>query len=251
MEKDFSNLGFKTLNTLGFGFKGVFQCRLATDSDPSLETRGINGWTFAYDDEPDLDRVIKFNNPLSPRSFVPNVGVIVTYAMINNRQVDDSIAGQAVNLGSNSFFDGTNGADGHEPIMDFEFHVGNNNSEYIFGIPSNPPKGGGTHGTSLPLPISLQALINSRMNSLSGSSKKVDVERLQNIRKSLWEIYNVEVSYTMLLDKDIKYNPMDSKIVKLMEQKNITNLNLDMDFYGYDGDGLVGYVNGTLSGQYR
>lgn len=37
----------------------------------------MSGFTFAYGDEPDLDRVIRFNDPVSPRSHAPKVGVKV------------------------------------------------------------------------------------------------------------------------------------------------------------------------------
>jgi hypothetical protein len=43
-------------------------------------------------------------------------------------------------------------------------------------------------------------------------------------------------------DKNIIYNPIDSKLVTLIEQRQIDCLSLIMHFYGYDGDGLVGYV---------
>ena len=50
MDTDSPNLGFRSLHNLEFKFNGVFQCRLATDSDASTEPRGNLGWTFAYCD---------------------------------------------------------------------------------------------------------------------------------------------------------------------------------------------------------
>jgi len=44
-------------------FCGWFQCRLATDPDPSDEPRGVSGMTFALPGEPDLDRIIRFQEP--------------------------------------------------------------------------------------------------------------------------------------------------------------------------------------------
>jgi hypothetical protein len=35
------------MSTLSFSFDGFFQCRLATDPDPSAEQRGVSGFTFA------------------------------------------------------------------------------------------------------------------------------------------------------------------------------------------------------------
>ncbi|MFL6137300.1 MAG: hypothetical protein ACJ74O_05800 [Frankiaceae bacterium] len=59
-------------------FEGYFQCRLATDPDPSDEPRGVTGATFAVAGEPDLDGVIRFRDPVAPRSHGPRVGVRVT-----------------------------------------------------------------------------------------------------------------------------------------------------------------------------
>ena len=36
-----------------------------------------------------------------------------------------------------------------------------------------------------------------------------------------------------------------------MKEMGISNLDLQMNLYGFDGDELVGYVNGTMMGQYR
>jgi len=60
---------------LSVHFNGWFQCRLATNPDPSDEPRGVSGYTFAMPGEPDLDRIIRFQHPRSPRSHGPSVGV--------------------------------------------------------------------------------------------------------------------------------------------------------------------------------
>lgn len=59
-------------------FEGWFQCRLATNPDPTDEPRGVSGYTFALAGEPDLDRVIRFHDPVAPRTHGPEVGVHVT-----------------------------------------------------------------------------------------------------------------------------------------------------------------------------
>lgn len=244
------NLGFGSLHVIGFNFKGIFQLRLATDSDVSGEPRGQSGWTFAYGDEPNLDRIIRFNHPVAHRSFTPSVGVSVTEAYIDGQQLKDSIVGQAVNLGPHSFFDGSNGADGREPIVNFELHVGNNN-DYIYCEATNPPIGHGIHLTKNPLPMTFEALRNSRTIELQTSNDAIDQQRLKNINRSLNPIYSLEVSYEGTLNKNIKFNPMDSELVKSMEQRQINNLSLNTDFYGYDGDGLVGYVTGNIAAGFR
>ncbi|MDF1699465.1 MAG: hypothetical protein P1U56_26670, partial [Saprospiraceae bacterium] len=61
-------------------FKGWAQCRLATDPDPDYEPRGVSGYTFALPGEPDMDRIINFQQRkgVVNRSFGPAVGVKVT-----------------------------------------------------------------------------------------------------------------------------------------------------------------------------
>lgn len=58
-------------------FSGWFQCRLATDPDPSDEPRGVSGYMKALPGEPDLDRIIRFQPPIFQRSHTQGVGVIV------------------------------------------------------------------------------------------------------------------------------------------------------------------------------
>jgi hypothetical protein len=57
-------------------FSGWFQCRLATDPDPSDEPRGVSGYVHAVAGEPDLDRIIRLQ-PVGTtwRSYCPGVGV--------------------------------------------------------------------------------------------------------------------------------------------------------------------------------
>jgi hypothetical protein len=68
-------------------FSGWFQARFATDHDPHTHLRGDRGWTFAMPGEPDFDRVIRFTQPVAPRSRGPLVGV---------RVVDVTVGGTAV-----------------------------------------------------------------------------------------------------------------------------------------------------------
>jgi len=71
---------------LTLAFEGYFQCRFATDPDPSDEPRGISGPTFAAPGEPMLDRVIRLNDPVAirwPRS--QDFGVTVRTVSMNNQ----------------------------------------------------------------------------------------------------------------------------------------------------------------------
>jgi hypothetical protein len=51
-------------------FEGGFQCRLATDPDPTREGRGVSGYTYALAGESDLDQVIRLQrSEIEDRNF--------------------------------------------------------------------------------------------------------------------------------------------------------------------------------------
>jgi hypothetical protein len=104
-------------------FKGFFQCRLATDPDNFTDPRGQDGWTFAFDGEPDLDRVIRFQDPVAPRSLAPRAGVAVVDV---NGDASHRLVGARVSLLENAKFEGRNGLianAGNEPIAPFVFAI--------------------------------------------------------------------------------------------------------------------------------
>lgn len=47
------------MNTLTINFEGYWQCRQATDPDPSDDPRGVSGYTYAVGAESDLDLIIR------------------------------------------------------------------------------------------------------------------------------------------------------------------------------------------------
>ena len=87
-------------------FGGCFSCRLATDPDPTRETRGVSGYTYALEGEPDLDAIIKLqedqlcdgerrranHNPFH------KVGVTVTEAKLSNGDDASMLVGAKVCL---------------------------------------------------------------------------------------------------------------------------------------------------------
>src|SRR5258705_282393 len=88
-------------------FQGYFQCRLATDPDAFDDPRGRFGWTFAYDGQPDLDRVIRLKDPIAPRSHSPQVGVRVVDVGGDTAHL---LVGADVELLENAKFEGRNGS---------------------------------------------------------------------------------------------------------------------------------------------
>jgi hypothetical protein len=95
---------------LTLSFEGWFQCRLATDPDPSDEPRGVSGWTFAVAGEEDLDRIIRLQEPISPRSRGREVGVVVRAVSVGGEQMPNHpLVGGQVELLDEPKFEGRNG----------------------------------------------------------------------------------------------------------------------------------------------
>ncbi len=85
---------------LDIHFEGWWQCRFATDPDPVDEPRGVSGPTFAVAGEPDLDRIIRLQNPVAPRyPRNDDVGVTVRSVTVGSTPVPDHpLIGALVNL---------------------------------------------------------------------------------------------------------------------------------------------------------
>ena len=112
---------------LSLDFAGWFQCRLATDPDAYDEPRGQNGWTFAMPGEPDLDRLIRFHDPVAPRSRGPQVGVFVREVRVNGAgAARHPLLGVRVKLIDGPVFEGRNGeiaTSANEPIVPFHLRI--------------------------------------------------------------------------------------------------------------------------------
>jgi hypothetical protein len=107
-------------------FSGWFQCRLATDPDPTDEPRGVSGWTYALAGEPDLDRIVRTQPAgTTPRMCGPDIGVRIEQVTIDGRPAPHhALEGARLNLLSGPAFEGRNGIaseDTEEPI--FPFHL--------------------------------------------------------------------------------------------------------------------------------
>lgn len=119
---------------LNLAFQGWAQCRLPTDPDGANVKRGISGNTFAIGDEPDLDRIIRFQpSGAVVRTHCPEIGVKVTSARLlastfhssNSGEVVPGLVGASVNLLGNPKFEGRNhlvSEDG-EPIDPFDLQI--------------------------------------------------------------------------------------------------------------------------------
>jgi hypothetical protein len=96
--------------SLWIKFAGWFQCRLATDPDPTDEPRGVDGSIHAIAGEQDLDRIIRLQLPGTvQRSYCPTVGVKVVAVYVDQLKINDHplIDGVVVFL-DNPKFEGRN-----------------------------------------------------------------------------------------------------------------------------------------------
>lgn len=112
---------------LSIFFKGWFQCRLATDPDHYRHPRGSQGWTFAVQGEPDLDRIIRFREPVAPRSHAAAVAVLVSAVEKDGVAVPGHpLLGAPVELLDDALFEGRNGIiapSAQEPIVPWHLRI--------------------------------------------------------------------------------------------------------------------------------
>ena len=150
---------------------------------------------------------------------------------------------------------------GKEVLMNFELFLGNN-KEYFSGRalkdPFNSKYEINSPFAKMKINIhsedDMDSFVSNRIKLLSANSDKfiIDKERLDNIDNSLWvhTPWN-ERPLLMLMNfrfpiQDIKLEPLDTKVIQSFKDNNMKNIIFDVDFYGYDGDGLIGHVNGFV-----
>ncbi len=118
-------------DTLILQFKGWCLIRLPTDPDPHDEPRGVSGYTFAFANEPDLDRVVHLQPPpdIPLRSHGWPIGVRVVRATRIGPSGETEIPalqGAAVSLLDGPQLENRNWAmtlPGYEPIVPFHIQV--------------------------------------------------------------------------------------------------------------------------------
>ena len=98
--------------------------------------------------------------------------------------------------------------------------------------------------------------VNQRIQLLNSNSENhiIDRERLDNLANSLW--FNtpwntrpllMSMNFRFPIDKDVKLDEFDSKVINIIKDNTKQqNLIFDSNFYGYDGDGLIGRVTGLI-----
>jgi Ferritin-like len=192
---------------LDLEFQGWMQCRLATDPDSARHPRGATGNTFAVGDEPDLDRVIRFQpGGAVIRSHCPDIGVYVTTAQILPSPLHapafgalvPKLKGARVNLLGNPVFEGRNhlvSEDG-EPIEPFDLLIeadgGIKLRRKVIGLPINDMTPSQRRGSGR-FPIKLEASLAAersniaRMENVSSPQDYVS-ERIKLLKDDLEKI---------------------------------------------------------------
>jgi hypothetical protein len=106
---------------------GWTQVRLATNPDPTDEKRGVSGYTFALPDEPDLDRHVRTNHPVAPRTHGPPIGLAVARVAIDGIPVPTHpLVGAVVDLVGPAKFESVNEVlmeQGTEALEPFELRL--------------------------------------------------------------------------------------------------------------------------------
>jgi len=274
--RDWVEIADTDTHAIVISFEGTFEDRLATDPDPSDEKRGKEGWTFADAGEPDLDRVIRFNESKIDRECCKAIRVVVTKTTVDGTSVKDAIIGKRVDLGPNSHFAGEHHSPGLEPIAAFQFHIRNDkgDKDYINGAATDDvtPKGIGVKQydeTELTtMGIDTKTWIKERLDCLKKfdeAPKIYDPDISPNPVKVAHDLYNERKTqidkhgdfrlqimtyysdFPGKVDKDLVLDPMDSEVVKKLSGWGIKTLTFVARFDRYDGDCLAGHVAGNVS----
>jgi hypothetical protein len=270
------------LNAVRVSFGGSFQCRLATDPDPSdwspsdpfgqlRSPRGL-GWTFAYN-EPPFDRVIRFSNPVQIRNALvdPWVNTRVTGVQVKLTNLampsvnpdwtyvpTDPLMNVGVSLGNRVFFDTKRGggSTGFEALMEFRFALG---SSLFTASASGLPK---LQGVERDQGV-MQEYLNKKPMLIASAT--MDPIRLQTLTTPVVDANGQIMLRTSPLAQFFSYTCRSGRIllrdvaidqtvlwglVAAGAQINDWEWWLEAAFSRFDGDTLTGQVEGLLSGRY-
>jgi len=266
------------IDEIDLHFEGSFQCRLATDKDASNDPTGHVGWTYKLPLEPNLDRIIRFSSPVALRKYVVFTPVKITKLISQQPLVEftqgDSVIGEAINLGPQTLFNGNNtqgnppvNPPGREPLQDFQVKIG---SGLFSGQSTTAPKGQG----AVPDPEIEAELKKGELGTVDKYFRerydklKNDWDQMtpaqqaspagQDLKFRLtkfkgnylqpnagWQAFYALVgSYPGDIDKTITINAGSSKALKRFAMA--TKFRVSFDFSKFDGEALVGSVEGFL-----
>lgn len=247
-------------------FQGWFECRLATDPDPTDELRGVSGYTRCLPGEPDFDRIIRCHNPKVNRSHTPMVGVYVTKIISKNTVLNKHpLIGAKFNLENEPKFNGYGGIigdNGEEPIVPVIISIRKDNFQLLRSLkeeevypfdeskPTNKILMGGNDIVENTGIWDIDEVILQRISLLENDLKKISneierfniLERINFLRtRFAGMFFNVRVNWNLQLKGTINF-------------ENNTHINIFdnapwiLNFWmgGWDTDGLCGYLSGIV-----
>jgi hypothetical protein len=252
-------LKMAAIKVFQFGFFGSFQCRLATDPDPTDAALRVDGWTFDLG-EVGFDRIIRLSSPKSLRSgLYPHpwadtkvIGIQTdTGAGLKPVAAGDPFMGQFISFGSDVKFDSkAGGGASKEALINFEFSAG----KMFKATAPGPPR----ITTTVPN-VAESALFDSVKKTFAsglpaGSARKKSYDD----RGGAWTAF-----YQMMgrVD-DAKLNPPSitalsgslKDVAAQMASKPPASKGtwvIHIDFYHWDGDTLCGDCNGWVTGSFE
>ena len=264
-------------------FEGWFQCRLATDPDPTDEPRGVSGSTFALGEEPDLDRVIRFQTPPpgTLRSHGPEIAVNVVRAEFIGQEAP-WIAGANVDLLGEPKLENRNfvlTVAGREPILPFDLELAGDGFRLRRSIAVPGLRG----GSPVEIPRAVLERFGARGFRVGGDQvlaaagipdpKQNRIERQEHLKRDLEREEDPLIQAGLRkriaeLDRAIS-NPKDERIVAMraieeftfeltgpaeLEGEKLLQLRLDgrapwvINFWMgcWDADAMSGFTKGSL-----
>jgi hypothetical protein len=258
-------------------FGGWFQCRLAADPDPYDEPAGVSGTTIALMWEPPLDRVIRFNDPVAPRSHAAAVGVSVREVWRDDAiHPEHALHGARVDLRHDACFEGRNGLiadDGREPIVPFVLRISRDD---VVLEREDPP--GAWPADAVPDPLSVAHRLGGGVEASPAVQRAVlaaicvdDVEdwtrkrserlaaeergttdpaRLEGLRTRrdlLQPLAPVRVRYGFAVGQEGGRGTLHDPAGRVAEPLDLVRAwPLELWMGGWDADGMCGYVEGEL-----
>lgn len=251
------------------GFSGWFECRLATDPDPSDEPRGVSGWTYAVAGERDLDRVIR-TQPEGAVSRIPGPGIGVavrTVEIDGHPNPQHFLIGASFELLNNPVFEGRNGLaseDTEEPIYPFHLRVvkhdvvirrefrdlqtGDWRFERSAGITADPPilAEAGIGDPESYLEARRDALTQALQNATTDTEKIALETRLKHLSRRGFGLVPLFVGLRYHYVLDGPWAEVRDPFIKLKRRVQFSPWIVDLWVGCWDADALCGYMKGSV-----
>lgn len=252
-----------------FEYSGWFQCRLSLDTDPTDEKRGmVQPFGRCLPGEPDFDRIIRFHDPVAPRTYTPRVGVYVTNVIADNTPIPDHpLIGAKVNLEDNPTLGGFNGIvapDFSEPILPFRISISKDDFYLSRKLTDEPPvfpfREYAAVASTVRVPIGIAEYLGIY------NVEKYKEERIQQIQRDLavatdeTEIYclNFRINHLRNIWAIVPWGRMYWNFPQLKGSRQLlgnTYFNIPDDqqwelsfwFACWDRDAFCGYTSGMLT----